>query len=101
MFRMGFEMIVYGDRQMRTLVFEKEYGVSIDDFEDITQIDRFIEEKLGHPLTVTDRRTSFTMRGGNVFRVRDVTREHLEKEIDESIKEVEAQEARLQAQERE
>ena len=59
----------------RTLIFEERYGVSIDDFEDILQIDQFIEEKLGRPLKITDRRTSFTMRGGSVLKIRGIDRE--------------------------
>jgi len=83
---------------MKTLIFEEECGVSIDDFEDIAQIDKFVEKRLGRPLEVTDRRTSLTLRGGNVFRLNRETRESLEAAVNASMKAVEAQRARLQAQ---
>jgi len=83
---------------MKTLIFEEECGVSIEDFEDITQIDEFMEKKLGRPLEVTDRRTSLTMRGGNVFKVSRESRESLEAAIDASMKAVEAQRKRLRAE---
>ncbi len=80
----------------KTIIFEREYGVSIDDFEDTMAIDRFIESKIGRPLKITDRRNSFTMRGGNVFRSSDMTKEELEKNVDESIKAIRAQRDRLE-----
>jgi len=85
---------------MKTLLFEREFGVSIDDFEDITQIDRFIEGRIGKPLMVVDRRDTLTLRGGNVFKIRNITRDSLEADIDKSLKEVEAQLERLKIEER-
>jgi hypothetical protein len=82
----------------KTLLFEKECDVSIDDFEDIVQIDRFLEKRLGHPLKVTDRRTSLTMRGGHVLGTSSESREELESAISSEIKALEAQRVRLQAQ---
>lgn len=83
---------------MKTLLFEEEYGVSIDDFEDIAQIDEFLEKKIGRSLEVADRRTSITQRGGNVFRVSRETEGSLESAISESMKAVEAQRARLKGE---
>ena len=82
--------------EAKTIVFEKGYGVSIGDFEDTIAIDRFIESKIGRPLEVTDRRTSLTLRGGNVFGLNRETRESLDSAIDESMKAVDAQIARIE-----
>ena len=82
-------------KEMKTIIFEKEYGVSIDDFEDTIAVDRFIESKIGRQLEVTDGRTTFTMRGGNVFKVTDRTRESLDASIEKSFAALDAQSKRL------
>jgi hypothetical protein len=37
---------------MKTLFFEKKYNVNIEDFNTTTEIDEFIESKIGHKLKV-------------------------------------------------
>jgi len=79
----------------KTLLFEEKYGVSIDDFEDTVAIDRFIEAQIGRPLEVNDRRTTFTLRGGNIFKVSNRTRESMDASISKSFDAVKAQMKRL------
>jgi predicted RNA-binding Zn ribbon-like protein len=80
---------------MKTMVFEEQYDVSIDDFEDTAAIDRFIESKTGRSLEVNDRRTTFTLRGGNVFRASNRSRESVDASISKSFDAMKAQRKRL------
>lgn len=85
--------------ETKTIIFEKQYGVSIDDFEDTIAVDKFIEAQIGRPLEVTDRRTSLTIRGGHIFGVsKKMTRESLERDVDESMIAIEAQRVRITAE---
>jgi len=79
----------------KTIIFEEKYGVSIDDFEDAVAIDKFIEKRIGRPLEVNDGRSTFTMRGGNVFKVTNRTRDSLDSSIARSIEVMKAQGSRL------
>lgn len=93
----------FGDAAMinetKTIIFEKQYGVSIDDFEDTIAVDKFIEAQIGRPLEVTDCRTSLTIRGGHIFGVsKKMTRESLERDVDESMIAIEAQRVRITAE---
>jgi len=36
----------------KTLIFEEKYGVNIEDFSTTTEVDEFIEKKLGRKLRV-------------------------------------------------
>jgi len=56
--------------ERKTILFEEKYGVSIDDFDSIGEIDRFIESKIGGPLGITNHRTPSAMCDDNVFRIR-------------------------------
>lgn len=39
---------------MKTVIFEKKYGVDIDEFKTTNDVDTFLEKKLGRPLKVID-----------------------------------------------
>ena len=45
---------------MKTVVFEKKYGVKIEDFKDMVEIEKFIEEKEGIKLKVKSLDPEFT-----------------------------------------
>jgi len=81
--------------ETKTIIFEKKYGVSIDDFEDTKKIDAFIESKIGRPLAVKKRQTALTARGGNVFRVSNKSSESIDASFSKSADNMIAQIERL------
>ena len=57
--------------EMRTLYFEKKYGVNIKDFKSTTEIDQVIEKSLGRSLRLTRCENPLVNHGGCVFKLRE------------------------------
>jgi len=67
-----------------TLIFEKKYGVKINDFSTIEEIEKFIEEKEGKKLqTVKLDSHGFAHSRGSIFRVK---RYNIERMFNKTIK---------------
>ena len=68
----------------KTVIFEKKYGVNINDFSTIEEIDKFIEEKKGKKLELIkldDRGIAHSR--GNVFELRKYD---INRILDETLK---------------
>lgn len=57
--------------EMRTVYFEKKYGVNIKDFKSTTEIDQVIERDLGRDLKLTRCENPLVNHGGCVFKLRE------------------------------
>lgn len=56
---------------MRTLYFEKKYGVKIEDFRSTAEIDQVIERDLGRDLKLTRCENPLVNHGGCVFKLKE------------------------------
>lgn len=56
---------------MRTVYFEKKYGVNIKDFKSTIEIDQVIEKNLGRKLKITRCESPIISHGGCVFELRE------------------------------
>jgi len=65
------QILLYLVDEMRTLYFEKKYGVNIKDFKSTTEIDQVIEKSLGRSLKLTRRENPLVNHGGCVFKLRE------------------------------
>jgi hypothetical protein len=54
----------------KTIYFEEKYGVNINQFKSIEEIDSFVEGKIGRPLTVVSTASNVIDRTGNVLTVK-------------------------------
>ena len=62
----------------KTIFFEEEYGVNLEQLHSIEEIDEVIEKKSGKKLTFSNRKCGIIDNTGNVFPI-------LSRDIDEKI----------------
>jgi len=55
---------------MKTVYFEEAYGVNINRFKSIEEIDRFVAEKSGRPLPIAPVSSNVIDRTGNVLKIK-------------------------------
>jgi hypothetical protein len=55
---------------MKTVYFEEVYGVDINRFKSIEEIDDFVSEKSGKPLQVASTSSNIIDRTGNVLKIK-------------------------------
>ena len=53
----------------KTIFFEEKYGVEISQFRSISDVDSFVEKKLGRKLEVRPINSNIVSKSGNLFRI--------------------------------
>ncbi len=56
-----------GEGGQKTIFFEEKYGVDIARFRSITDVDSFVEERLGRKLEVKQINSNIVSKSGNLF----------------------------------
>ena len=59
-----------GDYIMKTIFFERAFGVDIRSFNTTEDVDKFIERRRGKKMRVVEINTHLVQKRGNVFRIR-------------------------------
>jgi len=77
------QTVVHTKTKSKTVIFEEKYGVGIEEFSTTSDVEKFIEDKIGRKLQVIESDDhGIVSNRGNIFKLRDYD---INRRFDETI----------------